>query len=122
MTHIWKDTKRHFGIPLSLTSYELTDSRLFCYTGSFTRKRSQILLYHIRDIDVSISLTQRLFGVGTIKLFSSDSTTPTMLLQNIKDPNAVAELLYKYSEADKQSHRIYHMELNNDFDSNATID
>lgn len=122
MTPIWNDTKRHFGIPLSLTSYELTDNRLFCYTGLLTRKRSQILLYHIHDVDVSISLIQRLFGVGTVTILSSDTSTPKLSLTNIKDPNKIAELLYEYSEKDKLLHRVRYMELNDEFDINDTVD
>ena len=39
----------------------------------------EILLYRVRDISLRISLGQRIFGVGTILLQSSDKSMPCLL-------------------------------------------
>lgn len=98
MEYIWKDRKRFLGMPLSFTRYAINEDRLFYITGFLTTKYEEVLLYRIQDISLSISLWQMLFGVGTIKVVSSDKTMPTIILKNIKRPKQVKELLHKQVE------------------------
>ena len=98
MEYIWKDRKRFLGMPLSFTRYAINEDRLFNITGFLTTKYEEVLLYRIQDISLSISLWQMIFGVGTIKIVSSDKTMPTIVLKNIKRPKQVKELLHKQVE------------------------
>jgi uncharacterized membrane protein YdbT with pleckstrin-like domain len=106
MEYIWKDRKRILGMPLSFTRYALNEDRLFLITGVFNLKYEEILLYRIQDISLSITLWQRLFGVGTIKIVSSDKTMPTLLLKNVKRPMLVKEKLHKQVEDMKIRRRV----------------
>lgn len=110
MDSIWKDSKRHIGIPVSFTSYTLTETRLFRKRGVLIRKEDQISLYHIRDMEVSVSLWQRLFNVGTIRLLSADRSTPEMLLINVKKPYRVRDLIYSYAEKESKRRNLRYME------------
>lgn len=104
--HLWKDRKRYFGLPLSFTRYSLSEDRLFISVGFLNIKDDEILLYRVRDIDTSRSLWQRLFGVGTVTVMSSDKTMPTLVLKNIKDPVFVKELIHKQVEEMKIKRRV----------------
>lgn len=106
MEYIWKDRKRHLGLPLSFTRYALSEDRLFLSVGFFSIKDEEILLYRIRDISTSRSLWQRMFGVGSITVVSSDKTAPTLLLKNVKNPLDVKELLHQQVEKVKIQRRI----------------
>ena len=103
---LWHDRKRYFGLPLSFTRYALSDDRLFISVGFLNIKDDEILLYRVRDIDTSRSLWQRLFGVGTVTVMSSDKTMPTLVLKNIKDPIFVKELIHKQVEEMKIQRRV----------------
>ena len=103
---LWHDRKRYFGLPLSFTRYSLSDDRLFTSVGFLNIKDDEILLYRVRDIDTSRSLWQRLFGVGTVTVMSSDKTMPTLVLKNIKDPIFVKELIHKQVEEMKIKRRV----------------
>ena len=103
---IWKDRKRWLGMPLSFTRYALSEDRLFLSVGFLNIKDDEILLYRIRDITTARTLWQRLFGVGTVTVVSSDKTMPTLQLKNIKRPVAVKELLHKQVEEMKISRRV----------------
>ena len=85
ITSLWTDRKRYFGLPLSFTRYSLSEDRLFVSEGFLNIKDDEILLYRVRDIDTRRSLWQRLFGVGTVTVVSSDKTMPNLVLKNIKD-------------------------------------
>ena len=104
--YLWKDRKRYLGMPLSFTRYALSEDRLFTSVGFLNIKDDEILLYRVRDIDTKRSLVQRLFGVGTVTVLSSDKTMPTLVLKNIKDPVAVKERIHRQVEEMKIQRRV----------------
>lgn len=109
--HLWKDRKRYLGLPLSFTRYALSEDRLFLSVGFLNIKDDEILLYRVRDIDTGRTLWQRLFGVGTVTVISSDKTMPTLVLKNVKDPVFVKELIHKQVEEMKIKRRVRLNEL-----------
>ena len=104
--YLWKDRKRYFGLPLSFTRYALSEDRLFLSVGFLNIRDDEVLLYRVRDIDTSRTLWQRLFGVGTVHIVSSDKTMPNLILQNVKDPMFVKELIHKQVEEMKIRRRV----------------
>ena len=104
--YLWKDRKRYLGLPLSFTRYMLSEDRLFISVGFFNIKDDEILLYRVRDIDTNRTLWQRIFGVGTVTVMSSDKTMPNLVLKNVKDPVFVKELIHKQVEEMKIQRRV----------------
>ena len=104
--YLWKDRKRWLGMPITFTRYALSEDRLFVSEGFLSIKDDEILLYRVRDIDTKRTLRQRLFGVGTVTVMSSDKTMPTLELKNVKDPVFVKELLHKQVEEMKIKRRV----------------
>ena len=104
--YIWKDKKRYFGMPISFTRYGMSEDRLFISVGFLNIRDDEVLLYRVRDIDTSRTLWQRLFGVGTVTVMSSDKTMPTLVLKNIKNPVEVKELLHAQVEETKLKRRV----------------
>jgi len=115
--YYWSDRKRFLGMPLSFTRYALSEDRLFLSIGFFSVKDEEILLYRVRDIGVQRTLWQRLFGVGSITVSSSDKSTPVVVLKNVKDPLAVKELLHENVEETKIKRRVRFGELMTDTDN-----
>ena len=120
--YLWKDRKRYFGLPLSFTRYALSEDRLFTSVGFLNIKDDEILLYRVRDIDTSRSLWQRLFGVGTVVVASSDKSMPNLVLKNIKDPVYVKELIHKQVEETKIKRRVRFGEIMTDADGDGVED
>ena len=121
--YLWKDRKRYFGLPLSFTRYAMSEDRLFVSVGLLSIQDDEVLLYRVRDIDTSRSLWQRLFGVGTITVHSSDKSMPTVVLKNVKDPLFVKELLHKQVEEMKIRRRVRVGEImGNSFDEDGEAD
>lgn len=114
IAYTWQDRKRFLGMPLSFTRYMLSEDRLFLSKGLLSVRDDEILLYRIRDISTSRSLFQRLFGVGTVTVLSSDKTCPTLVMKNIRDPLAVKEQLHKSVEEMKLRRRVRLNELTNE--------
>ena len=111
---LWKDRKRILGLPITFTVYSLSEDRLFVKTGLFNLKTEEIILYRIRDISLRRTLGQRIFGVGTIHICSSDHTSPELDVKNIRDSERVKELFHKQVEEMKMARRVRVNELLDD--------
>ena len=103
---LWSDKKRILGMPISFTTYSLSDDRLFVDKGLVRLQSDEILLYRVRDLSVSQTLGQRIFGVGSIIVQSSDKTSPVLEIRNIKTPFDVKELLHQHVEKMKLERRM----------------
>ena len=107
----WKDRKRILGMPITFTRYRLSEDRLFCEKGFLNIKQDEVLLYRVRDLQLTMSLGQRIFGVGTICVVSSDKSLPHLDLVNVKDPRNVKELIHRSVEEAKDKRRMRTMEV-----------
>ena len=108
---LWNDRKRHFGLPLSFTRYRLSEDRIFCEKGLLNLHEEEVLLYRVRDLELRMSLGQRIFGVGSVIVHSSDKTMPTLELKNIKIPREVKELVFRQVDDCKEQRRMRTMEF-----------
>lgn len=111
IVYTWKDRKRILGMPITFTRYRLSEDRLFCEKGFLNIRQDEVLLYRVRDLQLNMSLGQRIFGVGTICVVSSDKSVPHMDLVNVKDPRNVKELIHRSVEAAKDARRMRTMEV-----------
>ena len=91
---IWKDKKRpFFGLPLSFTTYTLTEDKLLIDSGILSRHQEEVRLYRMTDFAVSQSIFQRMFGVGDVRISSSDNMQGDFSLVSIKKPYTVKDML-----------------------------
>ena len=111
LTYVWNDRKRYFGLPLSFTKFALGEDRLFLEKGFLNINADEVLLYRVRDLELNISLGQRIFGVGTVRVHSSDHSIPLLELENIKNPREVKEMIHKAVEEAKDKRRMRTMEI-----------
>ena len=63
------------------------------------------------DLELRRSLGQRIFGVGSVIIHSSDTTMPTLELKSVKNSRDVKELLYRQVEECKNQRRMRTTEL-----------
>ena len=103
---IWQDRKRFLGMPITFTKYSMSEDRLFIKKGFLNLTSEEILLYRVRDISLKRSLGQRIFGVGSVVVYSSDQTTPSLELRNIKNSEDVKEMLHEQVEEMKIQRRV----------------
>ena len=109
--YLWKDRKRYFGLPLSFTRSRLSEDRIFVEKGFLNIHVEEVLLYRVRDLELQLKLTQRIFGVGTVCVHSSDKTAPDLYLLNVKHPREVKELIFRQVEQEKDQRRMRTMEM-----------
>lgn len=98
VTYLWRDRRRVLGMPITFTRYALSEDRLFVERGLLTTHLEEVLLYRVRDIGLTISLGQRIFGVGSVIIESSDASSPKLVLSNVKAPRQVKEQIHRQVE------------------------
>ena len=86
MDLLWKERKRIWcGLPLTFTVYSYDNERFYVKSGFLNQRQDEVRLYRIQDLTVTKSLSQRIFGMGTILVNSSDKTLGDFEIKNIKN-------------------------------------
>ncbi len=73
--------------------YELTSQRFIHKSGILTRTTDRIEVIDMDDVTYSQGIIQRIMGVGTVKIVSSDSSHPELLLRGIDNVQEIADLI-----------------------------
>ena len=108
---IWKERKRNaLGLPWTFTKYALTDDRLFITSGLLKTVEDEVRLYRIMDLSLSQTLSQKIFGIGTILVSSADKSMRDFEIKNIKKPRDVKEQLSKLVEENRDKKRVTNRE------------
>ena len=109
---IWKERKRNaLGLPWTFTKYALTDDRLFITSGLLKTVEDEVRLYRIMDLSLSQTLSQKIFGIGTILVSSADKSMSDFEIKNIKKPRDVKEQLSKLVEENRDKKRVTNREF-----------
>jgi membrane protein YdbS with pleckstrin-like domain len=82
--------------------YRLTTYRLFHESGLLSRTTDRIEAIDIDDVRVHQGLIERLLGVGTVRIRSSDQSDPELKLPGIEEVRAVADLIDDTRRAERE--------------------
>jgi len=93
------------------TRYTLTDQRLKTTRGVFNRVTDDLELYRVKDTHFQQNVWQRMVGIGDIVLSTSDATTPTMVLGDIKAAESVRERIRALVEQRRDAKRVRELDL-----------
>lgn len=116
----WAERKRllFFGLPFTFTTYTLSNKKLELKTGLLTTVVNDILLYRVMDTTLSRSLFQKLFGLGSVQIISSDKTHSNLCVHNIRNAKEFKEALDEQVEHERLRMRFRTGEyIDNDGDS-----
>ena len=90
--------------------YTVTDERIRITEGFLGKARENVELIRIQDIDYKQSLSERMLNLGDINIRSHDPSNPVIQLKNIKDPDAVYEILRRAVLAARKRHNFTYRE------------
>ena len=114
---LFKERKRIWcGLPWTFTVYSFDEERVFIKRGMFTIKEDEIRLYRILDLSLKRNFIQRIFGLGTITVDSSDKSMKCFEIKNIKHARDFKELLSQKIEEERMRKRISGREFISDHD------
>lgn len=73
--------------------YRLTSQRLFLHRGILRQTVDQVELIRVDDVSIEMSFVQRVLGVGSVHIVSTDSSDRRICLRGIESPETVVELV-----------------------------
>lgn len=121
--YLWKERKRLWcGLPWTFTKYALTDDRLFVTSGLLKTVENEVRLYRVMDLSLSRGLIQKIFGLGTIRVSSSDKNLGNFELINIKNSEEVKEQISELVEENRDKKRVSSREFMGDDITDAQDD
>jgi membrane protein YdbS with pleckstrin-like domain len=88
-------------------SYALTTQRFVHQRGLLKRVINRIEVIDVDDVTVEQGFIERMFNVGTIKLLSSDTSDPTLLLRGIDDVKRIATLIDDARRDERRKRGLY---------------
>lgn len=71
--------------------FELTSERLKAHRGVLSRQTEEIELYRVVDTRFDQPFFLRLFGLGNVVLFTTDSTTRVAIINAVQNAEALRE-------------------------------
>lgn len=110
-----KERKRlgFLGLPFSFTVYSVTDKKLLIKKGFLTRTYDEILLYRITDLQLKSTFAQTVFGLGlgTVVVYSKDTSDGTLEIRNIRHSREFYETLSENLEKERLRYGVRPSEL-----------
>ena len=107
----FKERKRwvFLGLPFTFTTYTIKEELVTIDEGILNRKENDCYMYKVQDVELLESLPQRLFGLGTVRCYTGDTTSPTLLVQNVKNARAIKNFILEASEKARRRRRTMNM-------------
>lgn len=96
------------------TTYSLTTQRFRISTGVLNKSFDDLELYRVKDITVTQPLVQRVLGLGTIRLVTSDATTPEVTLSAIPSALEVHEAFRVEVERCRRERGVRELDVHDD--------
>lgn len=126
LKYLWKERKRNaLGLPWTFTTYALSEDRLFVNAGLLKTVENEVRLYRVLDVSLTRTLSQKIFGIGTIQISSADKSLGNFELKNVKNPSQVKEKISQLVEENREKKRVSNREfmgdINDDLDDDDEI-
>ncbi len=94
-----------FGLPFTFTKYTVTDEVITVNEGLLNTRENDCYLYKVQDVELQVSLAERIFGLGTVACYTGDNTHPQLFLAHIKHSKEIKNYILKASEEARRRRR-----------------
>ncbi len=92
------------------TTYEVDSEELRQYSGIFLRKHEYVELYRVKDYKIEKPLIYRMFGLGSLTIYTSDKTNPVFHLYAIRDPEEKYKILRGLVELNRREKHVFEVD------------
>jgi len=97
------------GLPFTFTVYTVKEDMITVQEGFLNRRENDCYMYKVQDVELIRSLGERIFGLGTVKCYTGDTTDKELLLLHVKNSKAIKEFILEASEEARMKRRTMNM-------------
>lgn len=94
-----------FGLPFTFTTYTVKEEMITVDTGFFKKEENDCYMYKIVDVKLVESFWERIFKIGTISCYTSDTTDPHLTITHVKNAKAIKNFILEQSEKERLKRR-----------------
>lgn len=94
-----------FGLPFTFTKYTVTEEVITINDGLLNTKENDCYLYKVQDVELQVSLAERIFGLGTVACYTGDNTHPQLFLTHIRNAREIKNYILKAAEEARRRRR-----------------
>ena len=97
------------GLPFTFTKYTVREEMITVDTGLLKTVENDCYMYKVQDVQLTATLAEKMFRLGTVTCFTGDTTDPKLELVHIKNARAVKDFILEMSEAARIKRRTVNM-------------
>lgn len=87
-----------FGLPFTFTKYTIKEDLITIDSGLLKTAENDCYMYKVQDVELTVSLIERIFGMGTIKCFTGDTTNSILMIEHVKNAKTIKDFILDASE------------------------
>ncbi len=94
-----------FGLPWTFTRYTVGEEVINIKAGLLKTVEDDCYMYKVTDVKLETSLLERIFKLGTVVCYTSDTTHQLLRLVHIRNARAIKDFILEQSEAQRMKRR-----------------
>lgn len=94
-----------FGLPWTFTRYTVGEEVINIKAGLLKTVEDDCYMYKVTDVKLETSLLERIFKLGTVVCYTSDTTHQLLKLVHIRNARAIKDFILEQSEAQRMKRR-----------------
>jgi len=98
-----------FGLPFTFTKYIIKEDMITIDAGLLKTVENDCYMYKVQDVQLTATLAEKMFRLGTVTCFTGDTTDPKLELIHIKNARAVKDFILEMSEKARLKRRTVNM-------------
>lgn len=98
-----------FGLPFTFTVYTVKEDLITVQEGFFNRTENDCYMYKVQDVELIRSFGERIFGLGTVKCYTGDTTDKELYITHVKNSKAIKDFILEASEEARMKRRTMNM-------------
>ena len=93
------------ALPFTFTKYIIREDLMTVDTGLLKTVENDCYMYKVQDVILTVSLLERIVGLGTVKCYTGDTTDPVLYITHVKNARAIKDFILENSEKARMKRR-----------------